>query len=225
MDVVTATGTINQARAAADRGETLAGTGFWKLVSEIKADESLHRHIDDVAEIDQIAFKNWAVLVVPLRLGTILMVAGSLVGLALVGLAYVVDGFWSGVWLLAGTGVLLVTTHGLAHLVVGHLLGIRFTGWFIGTVSRPNPGVKTDYSTYLRAPAVSRAWMHAAGAIVTKLIPFLMIGVGLAADAPAWSIWALVAIGLMEIATDVLWSTSSSDWKKFKREMSFVQPS
>jgi hypothetical protein len=143
----------------------------------------------------------------------------------LVGLAYVVDGFWSGVWLLAGTGVLLVTTHGLAHLVVGHLLGIRFTGWFIGTVSRPNPGVKTDYSTYLRAPAVSRAWMHAAGAIVTKLIPFLMIGVGLAADAPAWSIWALVAIGLIEIATDVLWSTSSSDWKKFKREMSFVQPS
>jgi bacteriorhodopsin len=67
--------------------------------------------------------------------------------------------------------------------------------------------------------------MHAAGAIVTKLIPFLMIGVGLAADAPAWSIWALVAIGLIEIATDVLWSTSSSDWKKFKREMSFVQPS
>ncbi len=225
MDVVTATGTINQARAAADRGESLAGTGFWKLVSEIKRDDSLHRHIDAVSEIDQIAFKNWAVLVVPLWFGTALMLAGTVFGSFLVGLAYRFEGFWSGVWLLAGTGVLLVTTHGLAHLIVGQAMGIRFTAWFIGTLTRPQPGVKTDYSTYLRAPAASRAWMHAAGAIVTKLIPFLMIGAGLAADAPAWSIWALLAIGLIEIVTDVFWSTSASDWKKFKREMSFVQPS
>jgi hypothetical protein len=153
------------------------------------------------------------------------MLAGTVFGSFLVGLAYRVEGFWSGVWLLAGTGVLLVTTHGLAHLIVGQVVGIRFTAWFIGTLTLPQPGVKTDYSTYLRAPAASRAWMHAAGAIVTKLIPFLMIGAGLAADAPAWSIWALLAIGLIEIVTDVFWSTSASDWKKFKREMSFVQPS
>lgn len=225
MDAVTATGTINQARAAADRGESLAGTGFWKLVSEVKGDESLSRHIDAVAEIDQIAFKNWALLVVPLWLGTMLMLAGTVLGLVLVGLAYPIVGVWSGLWLLAGTIVLMVTTHGLSHLVVGRLLGIHFTAWFIGTLSRPQPGVKTDYATYLRAPAVSRAWMHASGAIVTKLVPFLMIGAGIAADAPAWSIWALGALGVIQILTDIFWSTSASDWKKFKREMAFAQPS
>ncbi len=225
MDVVTATGTINQARAATERGDSLAGTGFWKLVSEIKRDESLSRHIDAVDEIDQIAFKNWALLTLPLWLGTTVMVLGTIGGLVLVGLAYPTDGVWSGIWLLGGTGVMLVTTHGLGHLVVGRILGIRFTAWFIGTISRPQPGVKTDYSTYLRAPAISRAWMHASGAIVSKLIPFLMIGAGIAADSPSWSIWALLAIGLAQIATDVFWSTSASDWKKFKREMAFVQPS
>ncbi len=225
MDVVTATGTILQARQAAENGDGLAGTGFWRLVTEIKRDDSLHRHIDAVAEVDQIAFKNWAVLVVPLWLGTTLMVAGTVFGLLLVWLAYPIEGFWSGIWLLAGTGVLLVTTHGLAHLVVGQILGIRFTSWFIGTFARPQPGVKTDYSTYLRASAVSRAWMHASGAILTKSIPFLMLGAGVAADVPVWSVWALVVIGLIQIATDVFWSTSASDWKKFKREMAFAQSS
>jgi hypothetical protein len=225
MDVVTATGTINTARAAVEEGKSLAGTGFWKLVSEIKADESLHRHIDAVAEIDQIAFKNWALLKVPLWLGTTLMVGGTALGLILVGLAYAADGLWAGIWLLAGTGVLLVTTHGLGHLVVGQLLGIRFTAWFIGTISMPQPGVKTDYSTYLRASAASRAWMHASGAIMTKLVPFLMIGAGLAAGAPAWSIWVLLVGGVVTIVTDIAWSTSASDWKKFRREMAYAKQS
>lgn len=222
MDVVTATATINTARSAVEEGKGLAGTGYWKLVSEIKADASLHRHIDAVSEIDQIAFKNWALLTVPLWIGTTLMVLGTVLGLFLVGMAYPTGGVWAGIWLLAGTIVLLVTTHGLAHLVVGQTLGIRFTAWFIGNISRPQPGVKTDYSTYLRAPATSRAWMHASGAIVTKAVPFLMIGAAVVADVPAWSIWALVLLGVFQIMTDVLWSTKASDWKKFRREMKFA---
>lgn len=225
MDKVDATGTIQAARQAVDSGRSLAGTGFWKLVAEIKADESLHRHIDEVADIDQKALENWALITIPLWAGTTLMVAGTVVGLIMVGLAYPVSGAWSGIWLLAGTLVVLVATHGLAHLVAGRLLGIRFTSWFVGTITRPQPGVKTDYSSYLRAPAVSRAWMHASGAIVSKLVPFLMLGAGIAAEAPAWSLWALVILGFAQIITDLLWSTSASDWKKFRREMEFAQPS
>jgi hypothetical protein len=223
MDAVTSTQILNDARKSVEAGGGLGGTGFWKLVSAIKGDPGLNPLIDSVAEIDQKAFRNWAFLVVPLWLGTALMVTGTIVGLLLVGLAYPAEGFLSAVWLLAGTGVLLVTTHGLAHLVVGAVSGIKFTGWFIGTIQMPQPGVKTDYASYLRTPAASRAWMHASGAITTKAIPFLMLGAGAAADVPVWALLALVAIGVATIITDILWSTSASDWKKFKREMEFAQ--
>lgn len=223
--MVTASGIIQEARRSVGEGGGLGGTGFWKLVSAVKRDPELDRFVDDVADIDQQAFRNWALLTVPLALGTSLMVFGTVVGLALVTLAYQVEGVWSGVWILVGTGVLLVTTHGLAHLVVGTAVGIEFTYWFIGKISQPQPGVKTDYGTYLRTPARSRAWMHAAGAIATKLIPFLMIGAALAAGVPAWATWALVAVGVVTLITDVLWSTKASDWKKFQREMAFAQES
>jgi hypothetical protein len=223
MDAVTATGIIGEARRALDEGRGVGGTGFWKLIDAMKRDPSMDRFVDDVAEIDQKAHQNWALITVPLAVGTSLMVLGSVVGFVLVGLAYEVEGAWAGIWLVLGTGVLLVTTHGLAHLLVGMAVGIKFTAWFIGKITQPQPGVKTDYSSYLRTPPRSRAWMHAAGAIVTKLLPFLMIGAGLAAGVPAWAVWALVAMGVVGLATDVLWSTKASDWKKFQREMSFAQ--
>jgi hypothetical protein len=222
MDAVTATGIIGVARRAVDEGRGVDGTGFWKLIDAMKRDPSMDRFVDDVAEIDQKALQNWALITVPLAVGTSLMVLGSVVGLVLVGLAYEVEGAWAGIWLVLGTGVLLVTTHGLAHLLVGMAVGIKFTAWFIGKITQPQPGVKTDYSSYLRTPPRSRAWMHAAGAIVTKLLPFLMIGAGLAAGVPVWAVWALVAMGVVALATDVLWSTKASDWKKFRREMSFA---
>ncbi|MGF1618019.1 MAG: hypothetical protein ACFCU2_09490 [Acidimicrobiia bacterium] len=225
MDIVTASGIIRDARRSVEAGEGLGGTGFWKLVGAIKKEPGLDRFVDDVAEIDQKAFKNWAFLTVPLALGTALMIFGTVVGLGLVTLAYQVEGVWSGVWILAGTGVLLVSTHGLAHLAVGTAVGIKFTYWFIGKISQPQPGVKTDYSTYLRTPPRSRAWMHAAGATTTKLIPFLMVGAALPAGVPTWATWALVAGGVVTVITDLLWSTKASDWKKFQREMAFAQES
>ncbi len=225
MDIVTASGIIRDARRSVEAGEGLGGTGFWKLVGAIKREPNLDRFVDDVADIDQKAFRNWAFLTVPLALGTSLMIVGTAVGLGLVALAYQLEGVWSGVWIILGTGVLLVSTHGLAHLAVGTALGIEFTYWFIGKITQPQPGVKTDYSTYLRTPAKSRAWMHAAGATTTKVIPFLMVGASLAAGVPAWATWALVAGGIVALAADVLWSTKASDWKKFRREMAFAQES
>jgi hypothetical protein len=65
--------------------------------------------------------------------------------------------------------------------------------------------------------------MHASGAIATKIIPFALIGAAIAADLPAWAVWGLAVIGIASIVTDVLWSTRSSDWKRFKREMRLAQ--
>jgi hypothetical protein len=60
--------------------------------------------------------------------------------------------------------------------------------------------------------------MHASGAIATKLAPFVALALYPLTDAPAWAAWAVLALGIVQIVTDVLLSTKSSDWKKFNRE-------
>jgi len=216
------TETLLKAEAAVKAGDPLGPTGFWRAVAAVKADPSLiAAHADRIGVIDSTAFRNWAMLTVPLWIGNLVMTGGALLGLALIAWAYTLQGNTAGVVFLLGFGAILVTTHSLGHLLVGALLGIRFTRWFVGAIRRPQPGVKLDYASYLRAPAPSRAWMHASGAIVTKIVPFALIGAALAAAVPQWVVWVLLVVGVGQIVTDVLWSTNASDWKKFRREMSF----
>ncbi|MFB3049324.1 MAG: hypothetical protein ACE1Z9_04150, partial [Acidimicrobiia bacterium] len=85
------------------------------------------------------------------------------------------------------------------------------------------PGVKTDYASYLRSPARSRAWMHASGAIVTKSIPFLLVPSALIAGVPTWTVIVLVGVGVFQLITDALWSTKVSDWAKYRREMNIAR--
>ena len=218
--------TLGRAETAVAAGDGLAGTGFWTAVSTVKKHpELVERYADRIEEIDEAAFRNWALLMIPLWLGTSLAVIAALVGVALVGWAYALDGLGAIVAFFAGLGVLLGATHGLAHLFVGWSMGMKFTCWFVGSISQPQPGVKIDYSTYLRTSPRKRAWMHASGAIVTKTIPFILIGAAIAADLPTWAIWLLPILGLGMIVTDLAWSTKRSDWKKFQREMSFTQGS
>jgi hypothetical protein len=99
------------------------------------------------------------------------------------------------------------------------VVGIRFTELFIARPNRPQPGIKIDYATYLRASPRARAWMHAAGALVTKLVPFALIPLAVAARTPRWVTVILALLGVVQVATDLLFSTKTSDWKRFKREM------
>lgn len=222
MDDAGITETLRVAEAAVKEGDPLGPTGFWKAVAAVKADPALiETHADRIGVIDSTAFRSWALMTVPLWIGNLVMAGGALLGLALIAWAYTLQETAAAIAFLLGFGAILVTTHSLGHLLVGTLLGIRFTRWFIGTLRRPQPGVKLDYASYLRAPAESRAWMHASGAIVTKLVPFALIGAALAAAVPAWVVWVLVVVGFGQILTDVLWSTKASDWKKYRREMNF----
>lgn len=217
---------LDAAERAVASGAPIAPTGFWKAVAAVKRDTALvEPYADRIARIDRAALKGWALVTVPLWLGNVLMIGGTMIGLVLIAWAYSLEGNSAGIVFLLGFGIVLVTTHGLGHLVAGTLMGMRFTHWFIATIRQPQPGVKVDYSTYLRAPAPSRAWMHAAGAIVTKVLPFALLGAALAADVPTWTSVVLVAVGVGQIFTDVLWSTKESDWKKFRREMAFDQSS
>lgn len=209
--------------AVADGSTQLAATGFWKAVGAVKRDPGLGaRYSRRIADIDRRAFENWALLSVPAAVGTTAMVVATVVGFGLVVWAYSLDQPANGLVLLAGTVTTMVATHGLAHLVVGRVFGIRFTHWFIGSLRMPQPGVKLDYATYLAAAPRERAWMHASGAVLTKLIPFFALGPSLVMGAPWWTTALLVAIGGAGLITDVVFSTGSSDWKRYAREMKFV---
>ena len=219
---------IEEALAAAERavaaGSSLAGTGFWKAVAAVKRrPEWVEAHAARIAEIDRRAFLGWALFSVGAWVGTLLMGLATLVGVALVVWSHALADPWNGLVMLGGGGgVLVTTTHGLGHLAVGRLAGIRFTHWFVGSLKRPQPGVKVDYDTYLRAGPRARAWMHASGALVTKVVPFVILVLAMASDFPSWTAWLLAAQGALQVVTDALWSVKMSDWKKFRREMSYV---
>ena len=199
----------------------LRGLGFWKVVGVVKRDPSLvDRFADRIGAIDQAVFLAWAPLTIPIAFGTVLAVLATIAGLGLIWMSHWVES-WNGLFFLAGTAVLLGSTHGLGHLVVGRAVGIHFTVWFAG-YRRPQPGVKTDYATYLRTPARSRAWMHASGAIVTKAIPFLLLPVAIWFAVPVWTIVVLVVLAVGQVLTDILWSAKVSDWAKYRREMRYV---
>ena len=206
-----------------DASAGLSGRGFWQVVATVKGDSKLREEFGDrIARLDQEGFSRWAMMTIPLGIGTLLAIIGTGFGAALIAVAFSADEPINGALILIGMLVLYTTLHSLAHLFVGRIVGIRFTHWFIGEIGRPQPGVKTDYASYLRTPARARAWMHASGAIVTKIVPFAVVPVAAAADAPGWSIVGLVAVGVFGLITDSLLSVKTGDWKKFKREMSFA---
>ena len=211
--------TIAEAALASGGKVDLGPLGFWKAVTAVKKHpEMVEAFADRIGLIDREAFERWALLKIPAGVGTALATVATAGGLTLIWWATGLDGASQGIALLVGTGVVLTATHGLAHWVVARAQGMRVISWFVGTIRRPTPGIKIDYATYLRTPARQRAWMHASGAIVSKVIPFISIGAGWVMDAPTWALVALGVLGVVQIVTDVLWSTKASDWKKFSRE-------
>lgn len=211
-----------EADFAADPHASLRGRGFWKAVDAVKRDPDLvDRFAERMAALDRAGFERWALLTVPGGIGTMVALIVTALGLTMVGLAYSAEEPWNGVLLLAGMFIVFLATHGLGHLAVGRVFGIRFTHWYVGTIGRPQPGVKTDYASYLRATPKQRAWMHAAGAVVSKLVPFLLIPAALIAGVPWWATTLLVLFAIAGIVTDYLLSVTKSDWKKYLREMEF----
>lgn len=208
--------------AAVDAGNTdLGALGFWRLLDKIKVDPALSAHwADVVGPIDRRAFEARVRLRVPVWVGNVALALGTLAGAFAVGLALsTTDGVVAGLALVFAGGAWSVTGHDLAHWLTGRIAGIRFTSYFLAGPFPPRPGLKTDYATYLRTGPLARAWMHASGAIVTKLAPFLALAFWPAADAPPWSAWALLALGVVQIVTDVAFSVRRSDWKKVRREL------
>ncbi len=212
--------------SAVEAGQTdLSGLGFWQLLRRVKVEPMLAEHwADQAGRIDRKAFEARVRFRFPVWFGNLVLLIGVLFGAAAIvygmrcdnptvaGLSFVVAG---GAW--------SVCVHDLAHWAVGRLAGISFLAYYIGGSFPPWPGLKIDYASYLRTSPGARAWMHASGALATKIAPFVALGFCLAADGPTWAAWVLAGIGAFKIATDILFSRKSSDWKRVARERALAR--
>lgn len=208
--------------AAVDAGQTdLRTLGFWRLLAAVKAEPALSSRWAEVAgRIDRKAFEARVRWRLPVWVGNALLLAGTAIGGAAVGLALRTDSeVTAGLALVFAAGTWSTTWHDLAHWTVGRLAGIAFTSYFLGARFPPSPGLKIDYTTYLRTAPRARAGMHASGAIATKLAPFVVLAFWPATEAPAWAAWGLAGLGLLQIVSDAVFSVRSSDWKKVRREL------
>lgn len=214
-------GDLDRIEAAVQAGNTdLKALGFWQIVARVKPDRMLvDRHADQIGRIDTVAFRKFARFRMPVWAGNTILLTGAVIGLgAAVAARLVASSTLAGLLLIAAGAVWTVALHSPTHWLVGYMVSIRFTDYFIGGPPPPRPGLKSDYATYLRADPGSRAWMHASGAIATKLAPFLALAFWPGSGAPWWSPAALITIGLVTIGTDIAFSVKQSDWKRFRRE-------
>jgi hypothetical protein len=208
--------------AAVAEGETdLAALGFWRLLSQVKRDPVLSSHWADAAgRIDRVAFESRVRLRFPIWFGNAVLVGATAAGVAAVIIAVQTTSP-----MVAGLGLVFAATdwsasvHGLAHWLAGRATKIRFTSYFFDRPFPPTPGVKTDYATYLRASPEARAWMHASGAIASKIAPLVALAFWPATVAPVWAALVIAAYTLVLIVIDVIYSVRYSDWKKVRREL------
>jgi hypothetical protein len=119
--------------------------------------------------------------------------------------------------------LLLASTHDLAHVLVGRLLGIRFVAFYAAGVRRPQPGVKLDYASYLKVSPLARTLMHASGAVVTKLVPLVVLAVARRERTAGWVKAILAVLAVAQIATDAIFSTRFSDWKRVRRQVGLMR--
>jgi hypothetical protein len=210
---------------AVDGGDRdLRALGFWRLVAGVKRDPAAaDRWAEQIGRIDGKAFRAGVRLRAPVWVGNLLLLIGVGVGAACVVVARAATSeVVAGLALILAGGLWSVSTHCLAHWLFGRLAGIRFSSYFVAGLP-PRPGLKTDYSSYLRADPSARAAMHASGAIATKLSPFVALLFWPGTRAPWWAAAALLALGVLQIVTDVAFSVRSSDWKKVKRERAIAR--
>ncbi|MCI0633786.1 MAG: hypothetical protein L0206_07730 [Actinobacteria bacterium] len=208
--------------AAVDAGATdLRALGFWRLLAQVKTDPALAAHwADQAGRIDRKAFERRIRIRFPVWLGNLVLALGIVAGGIAIGVALTTDSETvAGLALVFAALAWSAAVHSPTHWLVGRAIGLRFIAYFFATFFPPVPGLKIDYATYLRASPTARAWMHASGAIASKVAPLAALAFWPATIAPTWAGWVLVGYGALLIATDVFISTKRSDWKRVRREL------
>ncbi|MBU4374420.1 MAG: hypothetical protein KJ714_08315 [Euryarchaeota archaeon] len=114
----------------------------------------------------------------------------------------------------------MTTLHPLSHYIIGSLLGIRFTHYYLNGPAKIEPTLKIDYFSYLKAPGKKRALMHVSGVVGTVAAPLIIALIAL--DKGAGSAASnLFIIFLLLVVFELLTSTKIGDLMRARREYKF----
>ena len=213
---------FDRIEAAVEGGQTdLRALGFWRLLAKVKTDQALATHwAEQAGRIDRRAFERGVRFRLPVWFGNLVLALAIAAGAVAVAIAATTDSPELAGWALVFAALdWSASFHTPAHWVVGRAMGMRFLAYYVHDLIPPVPGLKIDYETYLLTSPGARAWMHASGAIASKIGPFVALAFWPATDAPAWAAWVILGYSVFIVATDVFISTRKSDWKRFRREM------
>lgn len=188
------------------------GRAFWRIINQVKRDK-----INDdellglIADISQKRFGEKVSFTLSVPLGNLLELA---VTIAAVILAFQINSDWM---LYISALVLMTTLHPLSHYLIGTLLGIRFTHYYLDGPARFEPTLKIDYFSYLKASARARALMHASGVVGTVAAPLIAAGIALDKGASTAATYLFILF-LALIIFELLTSTKIGDLMRAKRE-------
>lgn len=180
-------------------------SNFWRLVARVKKDSALiERYADRIGETDQKIFRGRVPFTLGIGAGNFIEVVGLGVGAAVLigGSRYLGAYGWASPIIAAL--LFSITLHPLAHYLVGRLVGIRFTFYFLDGPIKIEPTLKIDYATYLRASPGKRALMHLSGAFATTTSPLLVLLIAFFLGAPKLSLVALAALFLFFLSTELI---------------------
>ncbi|MDP2767640.1 MAG: hypothetical protein Q8O41_09365, partial [Candidatus Methanoperedens sp.] len=146
-----------------------SGKDFWAIVNQVKKDRiNDDALLEQIANISQQRFRENVSFTLSIPAGNLLE---GVTTIAAIVLAYQMSSEWM---LYLSTLILMTTLHPLSHYIIGSLLGIRFTHYYLNGPAKIEPTLKIDYFSYLKAPGKKRALMHISGVIGTVAAPLII---------------------------------------------------
>lgn len=204
MDVGEIEAVLEKVKAELDRGnyKSVGELGFWRAVEAAKNDLGVgEKFAETIGEIDKLLFESKARAKLDFRIGTIIELIGTVIGVVLLYFGATFTGIESTILYIASAGVLMTGLHPISHIIAGHLFGIKFHFYFLNGPMLIEPTLKVDYSTYVKAPPKNRALFHLAGVVNSILITLFVFVVALRNPATA---------DITKIALAVFWLFTTS---------------
>jgi len=169
--------------------------------------------------------------------GNILQIAGIAAACAALGLArsaHPRPAVFAAVMLIAAWFLLYFSCHGIAHWVVGRLLGIRFAFYTIGGTGNPEGypagmrwlfqhlpffGVQTDKASMQKASPMAKAFMWSAGVTSSAVVPTLSTVCAWRAGIPGSKLFLIFAVFWAIGTLSSNWRSQTGDYAKARRAL------
>ncbi len=192
-----------------------SGKDFWAVVNQVKKDRiNDDALLEQIANISQQRFREMVSFTLSIPAGNLLE---SVTTIAAIALAYQMSSEWM---LYLSALILMTTLHPLSHYIIGSLIGIRFTHYYLNGPAKIEPTLKIDYFSYLKASGKKRALMHVSGVIGTVAAPLIIALIAL--DKGAGSAASnLFIIFLLLVVFELLTSTKIGDLMRARREYGY----